>query len=118
MLTLAPPSSPPSPPSRRLVAMLRELVAVLVALWALAPTEALGWRCSIAVELAAPLVRDQELIPLPHADLAELRLHLAQLFTVLHWDARGRRWWPVLAGALAALLDDLDAEVGALRAVA
>lgn len=108
-----PPSSPPA--SSPLPGLLRELVAVLYALWTLAPNEALGWRVSCAFELAAPLVGDEEMIPLPQGDLAELRLRLAQLYTVLHWDARERRWWPVMAAVLLSLLDDLDAEVGALR---
>lgn len=113
-----PPSSSP-PPSGLLPAMLRELAAVLVALWQVAPNEALSWRVMSAVEVLTPLLdHDQELTALPAGDLAELRLRLAQAYTVLHWDARERRWWPVLAAALAALLDDLDREVGVLRAVA
>lgn len=121
IVLFAVPCSPPSgsPPASLLAATLRELAAILVALWQLAPNEALSWRVMSAVEVLPPLLdHDQELTALPTGDLAELRLRLAQAYTVLHWDARERRWWPVLAAALAALLDDLDREVGVLRAVA
>jgi hypothetical protein len=113
------PSSSSPPPASPLPGLLRELVAVLYALWTVAPNEALQWRAACAFELALPLVdQDQEMIPIPSGDLAELRLRLAQLYTVLHWNARGRRWWPTLAAAMNSLLNDLDAEVGMTRAVA
>lgn len=91
--------------------LLRELVAVLYGLWAAAPTGALQWRAAQAFDLAAPLVSDGEMIDLLSGDLAELRLRLAQLYTVLHWDARGRRWWPALARGLSSLLVDLEGEL-------
>lgn len=115
------PCSPPSgsPPASLLAAMLQETAAILVALWQVAPNEALAWRVMAAVEMLTPVLdHHQEITPLPAGDLAELRLRLAQAYTVLHWDARNRRWWPRLALALSALLDDLDAEVGVLRRVA
>jgi hypothetical protein len=82
-----------------------------VAIWQTAPTDALRWRAMIAVELVTPLVDLRTPVALPDGDLGELRCHLADLVTVLSWDARRKSWWPGLLDALLALLGDLGAEL-------
>ncbi|RYE79157.1 MAG: hypothetical protein EOO74_04155 [Myxococcales bacterium] len=102
-----------SPPSGRsvLAEMLRHLVAVLSALWAIAPSEPLQWRAAIALELAVPRVADREPVAMPDGGLASLHADLAGLLTALDFDAQGFGWWPELRTQLQLLLADLDAEI-------
>lgn len=111
-------ASPPAPPGSGtrplLLHLLAQLVALLAAVWAQAPSEPLTWRAQIALTLLAtsvPRLRDEQPAPLPEGDLASLRAELRRFVTVLDWDAQGRAWWPGLRAQLELLADDIAAEI-------
>jgi hypothetical protein len=106
-----------APPSGRsvLTETLRQLVATLYALWALAPSDPLRWRTAIVLSLAVPRVASRSPLALPDSGLDALRTDLATLLTILSVDAQGFGWWPQLRAHLRLLLSDLDAELTSAR---